>query len=177
MQEYVRPIIILFLICFIAAGLLAYTFSFTDPIIKENLEKARDEALKQVKPDIEKFEMKKKDEFSYYVGQNIEGDTGYALEVETKGYQGPITLIIGMNTDGSISGVKILQQSETPGLGAHIADDWFQDQFAGKSYKDDFMVKGESKDLDAITGATISSDLVASSVKDNTRKLFEKVEE
>jgi electron transport complex protein RnfG len=79
---------------------------------------------------------------------------------------------VGVGADGKISGVKILEHSDTPGLGANADSKnyyvdrangiHFYDQFAGKSASDPFEPK---QDVIAITAATITSRAVAASVK------------
>ena len=97
---------------------------------------------------------------------------GLALEASRASYSGPIKVLVGVGTDGKISGVLILEHSDTPGLGANAASQTyyvdrargirFYDQFAGKSVSDPFEPK---QDVIAITAATITSKAVAASVK------------
>ena len=97
---------------------------------------------------------------------------GLALKISRNGFGGPVVLLVGVGTDGRIKGVKILEHSETPGLGANAASPnyfvnkaqgiTFYGQFAGKAVSDDFAVK---QDVDAITASTITSKAVSDSVK------------
>ena len=87
---------------------------------------------------------------------------GLALRTNMGAFGGPIKLLVGVDTDGKISGIKILEHSETPGLGANAVKPAFYSQFAGKPVTDGFEAK---KDVDAITAATITSRAVAESVK------------
>jgi electron transport complex protein RnfG len=80
------------------------------------------------------------------------------------GFNGPITILVGIGTDGRISGAKILEHTDTPGLGANAASPGyfvdkaagltFMGQYAGKSVTDRFEPKN---DVIAITAATITS--------------------
>jgi len=97
---------------------------------------------------------------------------GAALRTSRASYNGAIKVLVGVGVDGKISGVKILEHSDTPGLGANAASSTyyidrskgihFYDQFAGKSVSDPFEVK---QDVVAITAATITSRAVAAEVK------------
>lgn len=75
-----------------------------------------------------------------------------------KGYSKRITLMTGFAADGSIIGIKVMDQSETPGLGTKMKEPAFQNQFKEKNpatFK--LAVKKDGGDVDAITAATISS--------------------
>ena len=75
-----------------------------------------------------------------------------------RGYNGLVKVMVGFNPDGSINNAVVLEQKETPGLGTKIKDDPFISQLRGKdpaNFK--LMVKKDKGDVDALTGATISS--------------------
>lgn len=78
------------------------------------------------------------------------------------GYSGAIELIVGVNRDGSVAGVRVLQHRETPGLGDavdHRKSDWIN-SFKGRSLtnpeKDRWTVRKDGGDFDQFTGATIT---------------------
>ena len=97
---------------------------------------------------------------------------GVALMTSRFSYSGPIRILVGVDADNKISGVKILEHSDTPGLGANAASQTyfvdrkngirFYEQFAGKKVSDPFEPK---QDVIAITAATITSRAVADSVR------------
>ena len=99
-----------------------------------------------------------------YTADGPSGSLGIAVKVHGPSYGGPTTLIVGVSTDGTITGVKVLENKDTPGLGANAASSTyyvdkatkttFSGQFAGKKLTDGFVVK---KDVIAITSATITS--------------------
>lgn len=95
------------------------------------------------------------------------------------GYSGAIKLIIGINMDGSIAGVRALAHKETPGLGDKVdikKHDWILG-FNGKSLSEptieDWAVKKDGGDFDQFTGATITPRAVVQRVK-KTLQYFEK---
>jgi len=97
---------------------------------------------------------------------------GAVLRTSRASYNGAIKILVGVGTNGRIRAVKILEHSDTPGLGANAASSTyyvdrakgihFYDQFAGKAVSDSFLPKS---DVVAITAATITSRAVAASVK------------
>jgi electron transport complex protein RnfG len=103
-----------------------------------------------------------------------QGDTllGTAIRASGPSYGGLITVLVGVGTDGRITGAKILEHQDTPGLGANAASpSYFVDkaakltfygQFAGKPVSDPFEVK---KDIAAVTASTITSQAVSLLVK------------
>lgn len=87
------------------------------------------------------------------------------------GYSGAINMIVGVNTDGSISGVRILSHKETPGLGDKVdlsRSDWVL-SFEGKSLHNPqperWAVKKDGGEFDQFTGATITPRAVVKQVR------------
>jgi len=86
-----------------------------------------------------------------FVGAAIIGSTD-------KGFSGLVKIMIGFNPSGSIENVVVLEQKETPGLGTRMTEDKFLHQFKDvniSTFK--LKVKKDGGDVDALTGATISS--------------------
>lgn len=88
-----------------------------------------------------------------------------------KGFSGLITVMVGFTTDGNVSGFKILEHKETPGLGSKMAA-WFSDKNKPKQNVvganpeiTNFTVVKDGGSIDAITAATISSRAFLESVK------------
>ena len=83
-------------------------------------------------------------------------DAGYAIEVAPSGFNGAVTMMVGVSKDAKVLGIDIISHTETPSLGAVAADKGS----AGQSFRDSFVgLSGELTvaDIDAITGATITS--------------------
>jgi len=86
------------------------------------------------------------------------------------GYSGAISMIIGINFDGTVAGVRVVEHRETPGLGDKIdlkKSDWILG-FNGKSLlnpqQSDWKVKKEGGDFDQFTGATITPRAVVNQI-------------
>lgn len=84
---------------------------------------------------------------------------GWCVSVSPSGFGGNIDMIVGIDPDGCVVGVEITALSETPGLGSRVSEDFFLDRYTGKSGE---IVLGV--DVDAISGATISSRSVTDGV-------------
>jgi electron transport complex protein RnfG len=88
---------------------------------------------------------------------------GYAFMTDGRGYGGKIGILVGVEVDRAVRGIRIISHQETPGLGAKITSLDFLDQFAGLS-PDALALRRDGGTVDAITGATISSRAVAEGV-------------
>ncbi len=149
---------ILGIICVVAAGLLAGANYLTKPKILAQALAEENAGLKAVLPGTDKFEaVKDQEEVLYYKGYDSNGKlVGFAFKAIGKGYSSLVETLVGMLKDGRITAIKILSQNETPGLGSRITEANFTGRFKGVS-----SLKG----VEAITGATISSKAVISSVE------------
>lgn len=109
---------------------------------------------------------------SAFTAEGPSGPLGVAVQVQGSSYGGPTVLLVGVSTDGTITGVKVLENKDTPGLGANAANPsyyvdkatktTFPGQFTGKKVTDPFIVK---QDVIPITSATITSRSIASLVQ------------
>jgi electron transport complex protein RnfG len=93
---------------------------------------------------------------------------GYAIESQTKkGFSGLVRLMVGFDTKGTILNVNVLEQAETPGLGANMTEEGnpILASIKGKvASKLNLTVKKDGGDVDALTAATISSRAYADAV-------------
>ncbi|MDP4290031.1 MAG: RnfABCDGE type electron transport complex subunit G [Bacteroidota bacterium] len=144
-----------------AAG-LGYVYVLTKGPIEE-ADKAKEvSAVTEVLPHFDNDPIKQKKEIeglTFYPATNGGQLVGCAVKTyTTKGFSGRFDLMVGFKPDGTIHKVVVLEQKETPGLGAKMNDPKFRDQFMGKNlatYK--LKVKKDGGDVDAISAATISS--------------------
>ncbi len=170
----------LFVITAAAALCLAAVNTVTAPVIAENAAKADTEAQREVLSAASEF---KKSEFSekdtpegaaagvriesLNVGLDGNGTVGYVVTaVSNAGYGGDIRVMIGIDKDIKVTRVKILESSETAGLGAKASTPAFSGQYEGRNGKME-VVKGDAKgenEISAISGATITSRAVTSCV-------------
>ncbi len=102
-----------------------------------------------------------------YLAKQGDHITAVAFEVSKEGYAGPIQLLMAVDANGEILGVRTLSHMETPGLGDKIEikkDDWIL-SFNGKSLENaQFAVKKDGGEFDQFTGATITPRAVVEAV-------------
>ncbi|MEA4960495.1 RnfABCDGE type electron transport complex subunit G [Lutispora sp.] len=181
MRDYIRLTGVLLIVCVIAAAVLGATNYITVDKIAEQAVKANDEARRNVLSQAEDFEKIKGDKIAEILskaeydsirevyeakaGGNV---VGYAIKTSPKGYGGEIEVMVGVDIEGKVSGIKVGNNSETPGLGKNATTPKFQDQFKMKNWNDGIKVikNGTPKDNEAvaIAGATITSSAVTKGV-------------
>lgn len=194
MKTIARFGLTLFIICFIAAGSLAWINKITKPKILAQLKLEEETSLKEVLPFADDFqEVRKDEEILYYKGYKDKKLIGVAYKASGKGYSSIIETIVGMDLDGRIFGIKIISQNETPGLGSRIVEvteeatladilkgkrpkvearkPWFGEQFKNRN------VRNLDKEVQAITGATISSEAVIKSVKEKGIEILQELKD
>lgn len=172
MKDIFRLGAILFVICAVASLMLSVTNNITAPVIEQRNIQANNESRQEVLKVAEEFNEVKdvKGDLIEEVYQGTKGGevVGYTIKTTPKGYGGKVEVMVGISNDGKISGVKIGNHSETPGLGSKSADPSFKDQYNGKSTKTPLnVVKGNASnenDIVAISGATITSKAVTAGV-------------
>ena len=160
--------------------MLAFVYTGTKAIIEQQDEKKLQATLIELFPNADGFEpingITSPDPAvtieNAYMAMKNGNIIGAALTVSRASYSGSIKTMVGVNTDGLITRVKIMEHSDTPGLGANAASpSYFVDrangvtfygQFTGKKVTDPFIVKN---DVAAITASTVTSVAVSNSVK------------
>lgn len=164
---------ILFVIAFVCSLILILCNNMTYGRIAALQKQSEDDAKSAVLPAAQKFEDADSKQLSddtitaAYRGCDSNGKTvGYCFKVEPSGFGGKISMIIGIDKDGNVSGVRITDMSETPGLGAKANDESWISQFVGKSGEISVVKTGNAKksEINAISGATITSKAVTSGV-------------
>ena len=98
---------------------------------------------------------------------------GYCLNTsdvapDERGYNGPIEMLVGLDKDCEIKGLKILRHSETPEYVTEMLEPRFLNQFKGKGPKDRFII---GEDVYSITHATISVKALAGTLKTSVDKM------
>ena len=182
MNKILKNTLILTAITLIAGLGLGLVHEITLNPIAQAQEKAKKEAWQAVFPDAKLDEFKETDVDQKAAKQAISdigvnatidevctvGDTGYVITTTDKdGYGGDIQVSVGIQSDGTVTGVSFLSLSETAGLGMKAKEDSFSSQFAGKQVESFEVTKtGATSDnqIDAISGATITSSAVTSAV-------------
>ena len=161
-----RITLVLLSIAVVVAGLLAVVNRVTAPVIsaKTNVMLA---AIEQVLPGGYETELTDFSDETGLVSKVYKGENGYALEVNPIGFDNTICMMVGVNTEGKVSGISIISHTESAGLGAvaasgNSAGRAFREQFVGAS--DAVSVNKDGGQIDAITNATITSRAVCDGV-------------
>ena len=154
----------LLVISMITALLLSCVNALTVNKIAENAEREKAEAISSIFPEAESntplenvlFEGMSA-VYKVHAGENI---LGYVAEVNPLGFGGEMTVMVGVCTDGTVAGVKLISHSETPGLGSRVEDANYLGQYVGK----DKSTLKPKVDIDIITGSTVSSNAILDAV-------------
>lgn len=168
MKEIIRLCFVLTIIAAVSAGVLAYVNEKTaEPIAKALLEEKMS-AVRSVLPpyenepdkDMVTIALEGDDSLEVYRGRKDGVVTGAAFSITAPdGYSGDIVFMIGVDGEGVMQGLMVLNHLETPGLGAKIESEDFRGQYKGRSLENPELweVTKDGGTFVPITGATISS--------------------
>lgn len=179
MNETVKLGFILLLFTAIAGGVLALSNNVTAPIIAEQEKAGSFGALAEIFTEADDFVPIDEAKLAEITAENIfvqevfeaksgEETIGYAFKTKSGGYGGDLIVISGIALDGSITGLRVVENSETPGLGSRVVDDpTFKTSFEGKSAANPLVLvpaPAAENEVHLLSGATISSEGVLSCV-------------
>jgi Na+-translocating ferredoxin:NAD+ oxidoreductase subunit G len=176
MREMLKMIIVLTALCSFSGGLLAALRNETmEKIENQQLEFVKGPAIRDIlkgsanDPIADRFKIKLGEtERSFFVGKFDGKAEIVAFESSGKGFGGDMGLMIGVNvSDDKIVGIGITTHSETPGIGSRAkTEPRFSAQFKSLPLTGTFKVKSEGGNVDAISGATVTSKGVAFAVSE-----------
>jgi electron transport complex protein RnfG len=172
-MEAIGAIAKLTFITMVAAATLTTTYESTQAYMASHLETI----LPQIMPEATNFRpvIGGSGEVVYYEAYDDAGKlVGYAFFVKKEGFKGPILIAGAIDLDYKVTAIKVVRQQETAGLGARIREPGFQHQFIGASVED-LHLSPEGK-IDAITGATISSQAVTDAMRNKIENIQLEVE-
>jgi electron transport complex protein RnfG len=157
-----KPIVVLCVICVVITGALAVTNDITAPIIEEATRRAQEAARLELLPDATGFtEVQGVSVDNVSAIYKANNGVGTVVTSTAKGYGGSMTVMVAFAPDGTIKQIKVTEQAETKGIGSKVAGDpAFWTRYQG--LKAEPLTLGE--DVDALTGATISSKAVTNAV-------------
>ncbi|HLB25666.1 MAG TPA: RnfABCDGE type electron transport complex subunit G, partial [Nitrospirota bacterium] len=172
----------LVVICAMAGIILSATWAMTDPVRLAKEAQEREAALKALIPDADSIKPVKDvviadKEGIIYRAERAGATTGYVVLSYGRGYSSFIRMLVAVDMEYRILGIDILGHGETPGLGDQIQTDEFKARFKGKAPENLKVVKGETEtDIQAISGATVSSRAVTKGAKDAVETLKRELE-
>ena len=166
MNKIVKLAVILFAVSAIVALCLGLVNGITEDRIAAIAKEKLDSAMKEVLPADSYTEVN-------YTGDDVQvdsiykaGDKGYVVQCTVSGSQGSITMLTGVASDGTVTGISVLDHGETPGLGAiagaasAVGENW-RAQFKGIPSA---AVTKDGGQIEAISGATITSRAICNGV-------------
>ncbi len=185
MNKVVKMFLCLTVIGLLSGIALSLVYQKANPRILYNKEQELKAAIFVVLPEakdyvlLEKGEPSDEDHLVVYKGVGDAGEpVGVAFKANGVGYAGNIGLMVGLNMDYlTLSGIRILDQLETPGLGNRIKEPEFEGQFVGIDIAPRIeYIKNRKPEkpnqIQAITGATISSDAVVKNINNAVAKVL-----
>ncbi len=188
-DSFIKDALILCAITVILALLLAVVYNMTKTPIDNAAEEAKKAAYQSVFSDYENIEVKTDENLTKAIEAYQPEDTaskitegvivsdsdgsviGMAFIAASKGYGGDITVSVGLDKDGVITGIDIVSMNETAGLGANCTNEEFKAQYNGKAGEIS-VTKSDSpadNEISALSGATITSNAVTTAVNTCTK--------
>jgi electron transport complex protein RnfG len=177
MRDVIRMIVVLAILAAVSGVVLAGVKSGTkDQIEYQQLKFVKGPAIIGIMegcsndPIVDRFKIKDGEvERGFYVGVFDGKANAVAYETFGKGFGGDIGVMVGVNLEtDELLGIGVTTHAETPGLGSRAKDDpSFRAQFKGVSINEPFKVKTDGGQVDAVSGATITSRGVCAGVTDS----------
>ena len=178
MRDLIKMVVVLAVICTTSGVVLSYVNETTqEPREYSYIKFVQEPSMKAVLSDYDNDPIKERIKLA--VGEDEEGNPvevvvfpakkggktrAIAYSAAAKGYNDLIEVMIGVNPDGTLTGISIMTHTETPGLGARIVEPEFTDQFAGLDL-DTANLSAEGGKVDTLSGATFSTVGVVTAVR------------
>ena len=152
--------------CFVSGLVIGAVYFVTAPVAAQKAVERKEAALRELVPTADHFAEIDAQE-GWYRAESGGTAVGYIVPAKTKGYGGEIKLLVAVTPDEHVIDYKILAHNETPGLGDNAAKEPFRGKIRGKDAAHLVVTKdkGNTEDVQAMTGATISSRAVTRGVK------------
>jgi electron transport complex protein RnfG len=154
-----KPVLVLVLICLVTGGALAAVNQVTSPVIAVNEERSRNATYFAVLPEADSFTQLDCDLDGVTAVLQADNGAGYVITAQSRGYGGEVPAAVSFDADGNILRVLMTSNDETPGLGQKVTEESFYGQFSGLPAQTLTI-----DDIDAVTGATISSKAAVSAI-------------
>lgn len=171
-SNFVSPILVLVLICFVVTFALAMAYGVTKPIIdKNNLKesnKAKSELIPEARGEFENYDGKlvvvqKNKIYATEASKAVNG-SGVVVTVSSNSYGGALTAMVGIDNKGKITKVLVMSAQDTPGIGTKAQDPKHLEQYKGLNDLGSETIKDAKSKVKHITGASISSQAIHEAV-------------
>lgn len=165
-KEYIYPVLILTIIAFVVTLLLAITNNVTSGVIAAKALEEANATRQELLPDADSFTQQElTDTFSSSDGKatvteywTADNGSGVVETIVTSSFGGDLTMMVGIGSDGAITGVSVTDSSDTPGVGSKDADPDYLSQYQGLTELTSENVKGG--DISYISGASVSGQAI-----------------
>ena len=156
----------LIITCLVSGLIIGLVYYFTAPIAAEKKEISKQESMRSLVSDADNFKAVP-DKEQWFTAEKDGKIIAYVVPGESKGYGGQIKMLVAVKPDGEVIDYSITTSNETPGLGDNASKEPFKNEFKGKKEANLTVTKDASDkdDIQAMTGATISSRAVTLAVK------------
>ena len=174
MKSIIKMVSVLSVLCAVAGFILSYLkISTVTPIENQLLTYVQGPAILNVFKDVENSPIQDRKSFIVGDGKKVnvfpaikDGKLfGVALEGFGQGFGGDIGVMVGIDVNNdTLVNIDITTHKETPGLGSRVSEESFTKQFKGKPYA--VALKSQGGEIDAISGATVSSNGTVLAIND-----------
>ena len=179
-ESFAAPVVVLSAICLFVSLALAFTYKITNPIIIANNEAVAVAARQEILSTADAFT--KVEDIEYAASSDgkavvkevyaADNGSGYVMTVETTSFGGALTMMVGMDGEGALTGVKVTEHADTPGVGTKDMEPGYLAQYKGlTSLTSGGDVKKETAELASggafayISGASVSGQAIHSGVE------------
>ena len=161
MSENIKSVLSLTLICLFVSVAVVFSYIITKPYIERSANEATYIAMESVLPGAKRFEEVNVsgeilERYSCTFLRKSADSMAVAMQIETKGYQPGLVVMVGIEGDGKISGISIVQHSETEGIGTRAMAEEYLSVYKGKD---------QTEEIQLISGATYTSNGIRNAVK------------
>lgn len=162
-KQYTAPVIVLVAICFFVSLALAFVYKVANPVIEANAEASAIASRQELLPEADDFtdvstdDMATSSDGKAQVTEAYQANNGagYVFTVETTSFGGTLTMMVGMDSEGAITGVKVTDHSDTAGVGTKNFTDDYLGQYVGLTSLNSEDVKKDGT-IQYISGASVT---------------------
>jgi electron transport complex protein RnfG len=138
-NNFIKPVAVLLLVTIFAAAIIGFTYVVTEEPIATQRANAEMYAILALFPDTYRSEYQPIDEAGLSLTRLTvcyDRDNeiiGYVFSASSTGYSGRIYMMVALDRNAVVQGIRIINHTETPGLGSNITQDWFINAFPGQT--------------------------------------------
>ncbi len=159
----VGPTVVLLLICLVISGALAVTHEITAPRIEQINKQMADEARISVLPEADSFIEMEESTLPEGITElfQAENGAGFVFTCIGKSFGGDITVMVGIDSRGAVTGVTVTNHSDTAGVGTKAMEEsYLKEQYAGITGTDQASSIRNDQSIEAVSGATVTSNAI-----------------